>query len=102
MPPYPPLYAELSAALADLYADDSVPLNPAKAAADLGAARPAGALVAADPGPAGLWIARTFPTTESGSVIVPSRPVAGLRRRRRRRVVARRPAVDQRRHRSDG
>jgi thiamine pyrophosphate-dependent acetolactate synthase large subunit-like protein len=79
VPPYPALYRELSAALADLYADGtSVPRNPARAAAELGALRPVGALVAVDPGPAGLWMARTFPTTETGSVIVPSRAVRGF------------------------
>ena len=45
---------------------DAVPLSPARAAADLGSARPDGALVVADPGPAGLWVARALPTTELG------------------------------------
>jgi hypothetical protein len=31
-----------------------------------------GGLLAADPGPAGLWLARTFPTEEAGSVAVPA------------------------------
>lgn len=74
----PPLYEHLSAALAPLYASEALPLNPARAAADLGAARPAGGLVAADPGPAGLWVARTLPTTEVASVVVPSLPVRGF------------------------
>jgi hypothetical protein len=68
----PPLYRLLSAALADRYASEEVPLAPARAAADLSAALPAGGLVAADPGPAGLWIARAFPTLVPGSVIVPA------------------------------
>src|SRR5262249_22003622 len=76
-PPFPALYQRLSTALAPLYADDSVPRNPAQAAAELGAARPAGALGAADPGTAGLWVARTFPTTETASALVASRPVSG-------------------------
>lgn len=78
VPPYPALYRELSAALGPIYDDDSSPLTPARAARDLSLVRPAGALVAADPGPAGLWIARTYPTTEPGSVLVPSRPVEGF------------------------
>jgi hypothetical protein len=78
VPPYPALYRELSAALGPLYDDDSSPLTPARAARDLSLVRPAGALVAADPGPAGLWIARAFPTTEPGSVIVPSRRADGF------------------------
>jgi hypothetical protein len=78
VPPYPALYGELSAALAPLYDSEASPLTPARAARDLSLVRPAGALVAADPGPAGLWIARTFPTTEPGSVIVPSRRADGF------------------------
>ncbi len=72
------LYEQLSTALQPLYASDSVPLSPARAAADLGATRPEGALVLADPGPAGLWVARALPTTEVGSVVVPARPVEGF------------------------
>jgi len=78
VPPYPPLYRELSAALGPLYDSDASPLTPARAARDLSLVRPAGALVAADPGPAGLWVARTYPTTEPGSVIVPSRRADGF------------------------
>jgi thiamine pyrophosphate-dependent acetolactate synthase large subunit-like protein len=73
-PARPPLYTELAAALQPLYASTSVPLSPARAVAELAAVRPDGAIVAADPGPAGLWVARTFTTTELGSVRVPARP----------------------------
>ncbi|MGZ4707001.1 MAG: hypothetical protein ACXWCM_19235, partial [Acidimicrobiales bacterium] len=45
---------------------------PARAASDLSATLPAGGLVAADAGPAGLWVARAFPTLVPGSVIVPA------------------------------
>ena len=45
---------------------DRLPLTGPRAAADLAAVVPAGGLVAADPGPAGFWIARTFPTTAPG------------------------------------
>ena len=72
MPEPPALYRQLSAALADRYTSDDVPLAPARAAADLSATLPDGGLVAADPGPAGLWIARSFPTLVPGSVIVPA------------------------------
>ena len=72
VPAPPPLYRLLSAALADRYTSEDVPLAPARAAADLSAALPTGGLVAADAGPAGLWIARGFPTLEPGSVIVPA------------------------------
>ncbi len=76
--PHPALYTELAAALAPLYESTASPLTPARAAADLAAVARRGTLVVADPGPAGLWVARTFPTTEVGSVIVPSRPAPGF------------------------
>ena len=72
------LYEQLSAALQPLYASATVPLSPARAAADLGAHAGLGRLVLADPGPAGLWVARAFPTTELGSVVVPALPVGGF------------------------
>jgi hypothetical protein len=74
----PALYDALSTALQPLYASDAVPLSPARAAADLGSAQPPGSLVVADPGPAGLWVARTLPTVDIGSVIVPAREVRGF------------------------
>lgn len=78
VPARPRLYTELQAALAPLYADDDVPLAPARATGDLGQVRPPGGLVLADPGPAGLWVARTFPTTELASIIVPSHSCVGF------------------------
>lgn len=78
VPERPRLYTELQAALAPLYSDDEVPLAPARATGDLGQVRPPGGLVLADPGPAGLWVARTFPTTELGSIVVPSHACVGF------------------------
>jgi thiamine pyrophosphate-dependent acetolactate synthase large subunit-like protein len=72
-PARPALYTDLAAAVQPLYALDAVPLNPARAAGDLASVLPNGGVVVADPGPAGLWVARTFPTTALGSVIVPAR-----------------------------
>jgi thiamine pyrophosphate-dependent acetolactate synthase large subunit-like protein len=72
-PDRPRLYTELAAVVGPLYAATTAPLNPARATADLAAALPPGGLVTADPGPAGLWVARTFSTTELGSVRVPAR-----------------------------
>jgi thiamine pyrophosphate-dependent acetolactate synthase large subunit-like protein len=78
VPERPALYTRLAAALAPLYDAGGVPLNPARAAAGLASARPPGGLVLADPGPAGLWVARAFPTTEPGSVVVPAAFVRGF------------------------
>jgi thiamine pyrophosphate-dependent acetolactate synthase large subunit-like protein len=66
------LYARLSAVAQPGYIDERVPLHPARAVADLRASLAAGGVVTADPGLAGLWVARTFPTTEPGTVVVPA------------------------------
>lgn len=71
-PERPPLYAQLAAAVGPLYDAGKVPLSPARAVADLKAVLPEGGVVFADPGLAGLWVARTFPTSELGSVHVPA------------------------------
>jgi thiamine pyrophosphate-dependent acetolactate synthase large subunit-like protein len=71
-PERPPLYIRLAEVVQPLYADERVPLSPARAVADVKACLPPGAVVHADPGPAGLWVARTFPTSELGSVRVPA------------------------------
>jgi len=71
-PERPPLYTRLAEVVGPLYEDDRVPLAPARAVADLKAVLPEGGLVCADPGPAGFWVARTFPTSQVGSVIVPN------------------------------
>ena len=73
-----PLYERLAAVAQPGYAADKVPLHPARAVADVRAALPAGGVVAADPGPAGLWVARTFPTTEPRSVVVPATAALGV------------------------
>jgi hypothetical protein len=72
------LYRALSSVAQPGYVDDRSPLHPARAVAQLGAARPSGGVVAADPGRAGLWLARTFPTTDLGSVVVPATRADGI------------------------
>ncbi len=72
------LYERLAAVAQPGFVDDRVPLHPARAVADLRAALLPGGVVVADPGPAGLWVARTFPTTEPGTVVVPAVAAPGL------------------------
>ena len=48
------------------------PLQPTRVTRHYGVASAGGGLVAADPGVAGYWVARTFATTELGGVQVPS------------------------------
>lgn len=81
-PPVNELYARLAAVAQPGFVDDRVPLHPARAVADLGAALPAGGLLSADPGIAGLWVARAFPTpavTPGGDrrIVVPSNRMPG-------------------------
>jgi thiamine pyrophosphate-dependent acetolactate synthase large subunit-like protein len=65
----PRLYTELAGVIGPLYAQPGSP--PARAAALAGALAPHG-LVVAEPGLVGFWVARTFPTSEPGSVVVPA------------------------------
>jgi thiamine pyrophosphate-dependent acetolactate synthase large subunit-like protein len=80
------LYPRLAAVAQPGFVDDTVPLHPARAVADLGAVLPPDGFLSADPGVAGLWVARTFPTPALASgaprrVVVPARrePGVGLR-----------------------
>jgi len=66
------LHARLSGVAQPLYRVDTVPLNPARAAADVAESLPEGGVVTLAPGRAGLWVARTLPTTQLGSVRVPA------------------------------
>ena len=68
----PELYRALSAVVTPLYERESAPISPARAALHLSGARPEGGIVVADAGTSGFWVARTFPTGEVGSVVVPA------------------------------
>jgi len=77
------LYPRLAAVAQPGFVDEKVPLHPARAVADLGAVLPPGGLVTADPGLAGLWVARTFPTPAltpgaGRRVVVPAVRTGGL------------------------
>jgi hypothetical protein len=72
------LYTRLSGVAQPLYLVESVPLNPARAAADVAGSLPEGGVVTLAPGHAGLWVARTLPTTQLGSVRVPATASPGL------------------------
>ena len=65
----PALYTELAAVCGPLYGVASS--APARAAA-LAAELPEGGLVVGEPGLVGFWVARTFPTSVPGSVVVPA------------------------------
>ena len=74
----PALYTDLAAVVGPLYESDSVPLSPARAALHLSGALGDGGVAVADPGPAGLWLARAFPTSFPGSVCVPATVLPGV------------------------
>jgi hypothetical protein len=71
-PTRPPLYDTIAAVVTPLYESDRVPLSAPRAALHLSGALPDRGVVVADPGAAGFWIARTFPTSFPGSVCVPA------------------------------
>ena len=83
-PPLPnELYPRLAAVAQPGYVNDKVPLHPARAVAGVSAALPPGGFVAAEPGLAGLWMARTFPTPAlapgaARRIVVPARRNPGV------------------------
>ena len=77
--PLPPLRTGLAAATQAGWARTAAPLAPSLATRNYGTVLGRSGLLAADPGVAGFWAARTFSTTEAGAVVVPSRAdAAGL------------------------
>ncbi len=77
----PALYGALAAVCQPMYLDDTAPLNPARAAADLSRWRPPDAVtsvVCGDADRAGFWLGRTFPTPRLGSIVLPATAVPGF------------------------
>jgi hypothetical protein len=64
--------ARMSAVCQPLFADDRFPMSPGRAVAEVRATMVPGDVVVAAPGPAGLWVARSFSTVTLGSVVVPA------------------------------
>jgi len=78
LPERPPLYDQIAKVVTPLYESDGVPLTGARAALHLSGALPDRGVAVADPGAAGFWIARTFPTSIPGSVCVPATYTPGF------------------------
>ncbi|MFM7060126.1 MAG: hypothetical protein ACKOZL_02925 [Actinomycetes bacterium] len=72
MPPRPRFFDTIAAIAGPGYVDDRRPRHPARAVIDLKHGIPPGGIVTAQPGPVGLWFARTFPTDAPGQIIVPA------------------------------
>ncbi len=68
----PPLRDGLARVTQEGWASTSTPLAPSLVTRHYGHVLGAGGLVAADPGTAGYWVARTYATTELGAVQVPA------------------------------
>lgn len=65
-------YGVISGVVTPMYEATTTPIAPARAALHLSGARPEAGVVVADAGVAGFWLARTFPTREPGSLVVPA------------------------------
>jgi hypothetical protein len=74
----PPLRARLAEVTQRGWSVEASPLPPSRATMHYAECVAAGALVAADAGNAGFWVARTLGTTRLGAVIVPSTPSPGF------------------------
>ena len=74
----PALYGALAAVCQPMYTQDTMPMNPARAAADLATYMPENAFVTADANICGFWLGRTFPTRQLGSVLLPTNPTPGF------------------------
>ncbi len=74
----PPLRARLAEVTQLGWRVAASPLPPSRVTMHYGECVTAGALVAADAGDAGFWVARTLGTTRLGAVIVPPRSVPGF------------------------
>jgi hypothetical protein len=74
----PPLRSRLAAVTQRGWARERGPLPPTRVTMHYAACLAQGALVAADAGVAGFWVARTLGTTRLGGVIVPSSPIPGF------------------------
>lgn len=77
-PERPPHHDVVSGVLVPEYESDGVPLSAPRAALHLSGAIPDGGVVVADPGAAGFWLARSFPTSVPESLCVPATATPGF------------------------
>ena len=72
------LVAALAALVGKGRNDDSVPMHPVRAVMDVVEVLGPDALVAVDPGPAALWMARGLVAAPVGQIVIPGLPVKGF------------------------
>jgi hypothetical protein len=76
--PFPPLRTGVGQVTQDGWTVESAPLMPSRATRHYSEVLGPDGFLAADAGLAGYWVARTYPTTALGSVVVPSIARDGL------------------------
>ncbi|HEV3370433.1 MAG TPA: hypothetical protein VG074_12785 [Acidimicrobiales bacterium] len=74
----PPLRDRLAGVTQRGWSVENTPIPPSRVTLHYAQCLAEGALIAADPGVAGFWVARTLGTTRLGAVIVPSSPWPGF------------------------
>ncbi|CAB4555392.1 unannotated protein [freshwater metagenome] len=72
LPQRPAEYEQLRDVITPMYESDAVPLTPPRAALHLAGMLPERGIVVADPGAAGFWLARSFPTSFPENICVPA------------------------------
>ncbi len=77
-PGRPSVRDALAPVLTPLWESGAVPLTGARAALHLSGALPEGGVAVGDPGPAGFWMARAFPTSFPGNLCVPATAEPGF------------------------
>src|SRR6185437_4351184 len=77
LPDVPPLRERLAAVTQAGWTAAGTPLMPSRVTRHYAQVLGESGVVAADPGRAGYWVARTFATTRPGSVLVPAARVEG-------------------------
>jgi hypothetical protein len=77
-PATPPLRNRLAEVTQRGWMGEQAPIPPSRVTLHYAECLAEGALIAADPGIAGFWVARTLGTTRLGAVIVPSSPWPGF------------------------
>ncbi|MEN9593844.1 MAG: hypothetical protein RLY23_327 [Actinomycetota bacterium] len=68
----PPLFTAIADIAQPGYLSNQFPRHPARCVMDVKRSVPPGGIVVVEPGPLGLWFARTFPTEAPGTIIVPA------------------------------
>lgn len=68
----PPLFTAIADIAQPGYLSNQSPRHPTRCVMDVKRSLPPGGIVAVEPGPLGLWFARTFPTEAPGTIIVPA------------------------------